>query len=179
LRKNRFSFNLWVAITPNNSYSEVDLVPAYDFGSFKLTVFDYYNPVPKELNQYLNFGRAKSRHSLELTLDNYSVEKPGLKWMIGMFLAGDRNAENGNPLYSTYVELKYPFAVWHIQAEPIVGMTPFRGYYADWFALINAGISVRKDLNLKLPVKIPLRFSWLTNPYSGKNFIVFGAGIAF
>lgn len=31
----RFWFNLWAAVTPNNSYSEIDVIPSYRFVYFK------------------------------------------------------------------------------------------------------------------------------------------------
>lgn len=175
----RFSFNLWAARTTNNSYSEIDLIPSYSFNHFTFTVFDYYNPVPGENNQYLNFQEGKNRHSLELSLDNYSIDKQRFKWMIGTFVLGDKNEETGNPFYSTYLEFKYPFAVLGIETEPFIGLTPFPGYYADKFALINTGISFGKELELKLPFSIPLGLSFISNPYSKQSFVIFAGGIAF
>ena len=174
---NRFSFNFWVALTPDNSYSEVDLVPSYQFNHFKLSLFDYYNPVQGENNQYLNFKEGKSRHSLELTLDNFSVEKMRLKWMIGTFLAGDRNQITEKSLYSTYLEIRYPFTIWLIDVESFAGITPFRGYYADKFAVIHTGISLGKEFDLKLPFKVPLNLSYIFNPYTRNNFIIFSLGV--
>lgn len=175
----RFSFNIWAAKTTNNSYSEIDLIPAWQFDEFTLTLFDYYNPVSGENNQFLNFQKEKNRHSLELSIDNYSVDKRRIKWMIGTFLLGDRNEETGNPHYSTYLEVKYPFTVLGIETEPIVGLTPFRGYYANNFAVINTGISFGKEINLHLPFTIPLSLSFILNPNTKQSFVIFAAGIAF
>jgi len=174
---NRFSFNVWAAVTPNNSYSEIDLIPSYTFNRFKLSLLNYYNPVQGDVNRYLNFKEGKSRHSLELSLDNYSDEKVRLKWMIGTFLAGDRDKVTGKSLYSTYLEFRYPFTIWLIDVEPFAGITPFRGYYADRFAIINTGISFGKELDLKLPFKVPLSFSYISNPYTRKNYIIFSVGV--
>jgi len=174
---NRFSFNVWAAITPDNSYSEIDLIPSYSFNPFKLSLLNYYNPVHDDVNRYLNFKQGKSRHSLELTLDNYSVEKKRLKWMVGTFLAGDRNQITGKSLYSTYLETRYPFTVWLIDVEPFAGITPFRGYYADKFAVIHTGISFGKEFDLKLPFKVPLNISYISNPYTQNNFIIFCVGV--
>jgi hypothetical protein len=177
LSNNRFRFNVWAAVTPDNSYSEVDLVPSYTFHHFNLSLFDYYNPVQGDNNQYLNFKEGKSRHSIELTLDNHSVENMKLKWIIGTFLAGDRNKVTGKSLYSTYLEFRYSFSIWVIDVEPFAGITPFRGYYADKFAIINTGISFSKELDLKLPFKIPFNLSYIYNPSTQKNFIIFGMGV--
>ncbi|MBA4410050.1 MAG: hypothetical protein C0397_11575 [Odoribacter sp.] len=179
LEMGRFIFNFWAAVTPDNSYSEVDLIPSWTFDHFSLSLLNYYNPVSGDINQYLNFREGKSRHSLELTIDNFSVEKSRLKWMAGTFLAGDRNKETGKPFYSTYLEFKYPFTILIIEAEPFVGLTPFQSFYADRFAVINAGISFSKELDLKLPFIVPLCLSFISNPNTQKNFIVFAVGIAF
>lgn len=175
----RFSFNFWASVTTNNSYSEIDLIPAWQFDDFQLTLLDYFNPVPGENNQYLNFQEGRNRHSLELCIDNYSIEKRRFKWMIGTFILGDKNEETGNPFFSTYVELKYPFTILGIETEPFAGLTPFHGLYADKFAFVNTGISFSKDLDLKLPFSIPLCLSFISNPNSKQSFVIFAGGIAF
>ena len=175
----RFSFNFWAARTTNNSYSEIDLIPSYSFNHFTFTVFDYYNPVPGENNQYLNFQEGKNRHSVELSLDNYSIGKQRFKWMIGTFVLGDKNIETDNLFFSTYLEFKYPFSVFGIETEPFAGLTPFCGYYADKFAVINTGISFGKELDLELPFSIPLSLSFIANPHTKQSFVIFAGGIAF
>jgi hypothetical protein len=175
----RFSFNLWAARTTNNSYSEIDLIPSYQFNHFSLTLLDYYNPVPGEINQYLNFHEGKNRHSVELNIDNYSIDKQRFKWMAGTFFQGDKNEETGKPFYSTYLEFKYPFTVFGIETEPFIGMTPFRGYYADKFAVINTGISFGKELELTAGFSIPLSLSVICNPYQNQQFVVISSGIYF
>lgn len=175
----RVSLNAWASITTNNSYSEIDLIPAWQFGELTVSVLDYYNPVVGEKNQFLNFQEGQSRHSLEITIDNYSGEKHRLKWMVGTFLLGDKNEETGNPIFSSYIELKYPFSFCGIESEPFVGTTPFRGYYADQFAFVNTGISFSKELQLELPFTVPLCLSFISNPNTKRSFITFAAGIAF
>jgi hypothetical protein len=179
LGSGRFSFNIWAARTTNNSYSEIDLIPAYQFDHFQLTLFDYYNPVPGGNNQYLNFQKGKNRHSLELSLDNYLVEKQRVKWMIGTFLLGDKNEETGNPFYSTYIGLKYPFTILGIETEPFAGLTPFRGYYADKFAVINTGICFSKEFELNAGFSVPLSLLVICNPHQNQQFVVISSGIYF
>jgi len=176
---NRFSFNVWASVTTNNSYSEIDLIPAYQFNKFQITLLNYYNPVPGENNQYLNFQKGKSRHSLELTVDNYSVDKQQFKWMVGTFLLGDKNEDTGNPYYSTYIELKYPFSIWGIDAEPVCGITPFKGFYANKFAVINSGISFSKSFKISPTLSVPLCTTYIFNPSQNNHFFVIASGIAF
>ncbi len=176
---NRFSFNVWASVTTNNSYSEVDLIPSYQFNEFLVTLLDYYNPVPGESNSYFNFQDSLNRHSVELTFDNYSIENRRLKWMIGTFLLGDTNEETGNPYFSTYVEVKYPFTVFTIETEPFLGLTPFPGYYADHFAIINTGISCSKSIKISPTLSVPINVSYIFNPYQNNHIFVIASGIAF
>lgn len=176
-----FSLNAWAIFTFNNSYQEIDLIPSYQFKYFSLTLLDYYIPILDSVvpNRYLNFKEGKNRHALELNIDNYSIDEQRFKWMIGTFFAGDKNKDTGNPFYTTYIEFKYPFTVLSIDAEPFIGTTPFKGMYANKFAIVHAGITFSKEFDLKLPFKIPVNLSFITNPNAKKSFVTFGAGIAF
>jgi hypothetical protein len=175
----RFNFNIWAAITPDNSYSEIDLIPSYQFDPFELSLLDYYNPVVGEKNGYLDFDKASNRHSVEVTLDNYEVEKYRLKWMAGTFILGDKNDDTGRPYYSTYVEFSYPFTLWTIDMEPSAGFTPYKGYYADHFAFVSTSLSFGKEINLNDNLTIPLTLSFIHNPYTSNTFVTFATGIAF
>lgn len=175
--KGNFSLNFWAAQTLNDSYTEIDLIPSYQVGEIAFTLFDYYVPEGKG-NNFLNFKEGESCHTLELSLDNYSGEKCPLKWMVGTFFAGDKNEETGKTFYSTYVEFKYPFSLWKIDAEPFVGLTPFKGYYADKFAFINSGLALSKEIKLTKKLACPLNLTYTYNPNADKHFVTFGFGIA-
>jgi hypothetical protein len=141
-------------------------------------LLDYYVPEKEENNSFLNFKEGENRHTLEFSLDNYSGEKCRLKWMIGTFFTGDKNEETGKTFYSTYVEFKYPFSFLSIDAEPFVGLTPFKGYYADKFAFINSGLALSKEIKLAKKLTCPLNLTYTYNPYADQHFVTFGFGIA-
>lgn len=174
-----FSFNVWASVTTNNSYSEIDLIPSWQFRDFSFTIYDYYNPVPDEVNQYFNLKNGKSRHSLELAIDNYSIEKYRLKWMIGTFISGDKNTETGNPFYSTYLEIKYPFSFLKVDVEPFVGATPFKGYYADNLAVTNSGVAISKELKVSSRLSVPIILTYIYNPYSDNQMLTVSSGLVF
>lgn len=175
----KFGLNFWVAYTPNKSYSEIDIIPSWSFEKFTFTVFNYYNPVIDAENNYFEFTGKESRHSIELAADNYNNGNERLKWMIGAFIFGDKDSDTNKPLYSSYLEIKYPVKIFaKITVVPVFGLTPFKGFYANKPAVVNAGITFNRDLNFNLPFKIPLELSFISNPYAKKNFIVFASGIA-
>lgn len=175
----KFGFNFWASRTTNNSYSEIDLIPFWQFKSFAITLYNYYNPIPGERNQFFEFGRGRSRHSLELSLDNYNVEKEKFKWMISTFIAGDRNEETQNAYFSTYLELKYPFPILSFEITPFVGMTPFEGYYAESLAIINSGIALAKSVEISKRLSVPLNLTYTWNPYFDRQMVTFSTGLVF
>lgn len=175
----RFNFNVWAAFTPDNSYSEIDLIPSYQFNDFELSLLDYYNPIGGDKNRYLTFDKTSNRHSVEVTLDNYEIEKYRLKWMAGTFILGDKNEDTGRPFYSTYVEFSYPYSFWAIDLEPSVGFTPLKGYYADHFTIVSTSMSFGKEINIKDALTIPVTLSFIHNPYTSNTFVTFASGIAF
>lgn len=173
-----FSFNVWAAKTLNNSYSEVDLIPSYQIGDLTFSLLDYYVPKIGENSSFLKFKEGESCHTLEFTLDNYSGEESKFKWMVGTFFAGDKNEETGKTFFSTYVEFKYLFSFLNIDAEPFVGLTPFKGYYADKFAFINSGLVLSKEVKLSSKLVCPLDLTYTYNPYADHHFLTFGFGLA-
>lgn len=179
LSKGHFSFNVWASVTTNNTYSEIDLIPSWQFGEYTFTLYDYYNPEVGEKNKYLKFDDGESRHSLEVSIDNYWGEKSRLKWFVGTFLAGDKNEDTGNPYFSTYIELKYPFTFLKIDAEPFIGGTPFKGYYADNMAIINSGLALSKEIKLTKTLAIPVILTYTYNPNADNHFVTLGTGISF
>lgn len=176
--RGNFGFNFWAAKSLNNSYSEIDLIPSYQVGEITLSLLDYYVSEIGEHSRYFNFKEGEGCHTLELTLDNYSGEKNPFKWMIGTFFAGDKNDNTGKTFFSTYVEFKYPFSVLKVDAEPFVGLTPFKGYYANSFAFINSGLVLSKEIRLSSKLTCPLNLTYTYNPYSEHQFLTFGFGLA-
>lgn len=174
-----FSFNVWAALTLDNSYSELDLIPSYQFRFFKLSLLDYYNPVAGKSNNFWSVKKEFSRHSVEITLDNFDVEKHRFKWLAGTFILGDRDEDSGRPLYSTYVELSYSFNLWELETTPFAGFTPWTGYYAPDFAFVNTGLTLSHELDINSFFTIPLTLSAVYNPSTQNSFVTFGTGIAF
>lgn len=177
LSKGAFSVNVWGAKTFNDSYAELDIIPSYTFGNITLSALDYYNPVKGEDNQFFNFSKEKNRHSLELALNYEASEKLPVNLMWGTLVLGDKNQDTDKPFFSTYLECTVPFSVWNIDVEPGLGMTPFKGYYADKTAIINANVTLGKEFNLSDHWVIPVQTAAIYNPYTNDFFVTIACGI--
>lgn len=175
--KGNFSLNLWAAQTINESYTEIDFIPSYRIKHLTFTFFDYYNPKVGEDNNYFTFKEGENRHSFELAV-NYSANKKfPLNLMLGTFVFGDKNPETGKPFYSTYMEATYPFQFLKINIEPIIGMTPIKGYYANELAIINSNLTIKKEFKLTENLTLPFKMSGIYNPYSDQVFLNFSFGL--
>ncbi|MDX9881099.1 MAG: hypothetical protein RBS73_03470 [Prolixibacteraceae bacterium] len=175
--RGRFGLNLWAAHSTDNSYSEIDVIPFFCSGPFCITIFDYYNPVPGEKNDYFNFSGNQNRHSTELSLSYEATVKLPVNWMIGSFVLGDKNPQTRKPFFSTYAELSFPFSVFCIELEPLLGVTTHKGYYADSFAFVNSGIVCKKDFSLSEKWILLCQLSGIYNLYINKFYFNVGAGI--
>lgn len=173
-----FSLSVWAAVTANESYTEVDIIPSYTLGNFTATLYDYYNPVQGETNKYLDFSDELSRHSLELALKYNGQGLFPLTTYLGTFLYGDKNKETGDPFYSTYLEFAYPFLLANNGLEVHAGLTPFKGYYSEGFALVSTGIKATRKVKLAPKVEMPVKLSFFFNPDTSKAFFIFGLGIS-
>lgn len=175
---NNMSFSVWAAQTFNNSYAEIDIIPAYSFGNFTTTIYDYYNPVPGADNNYFSFSGENNRHSGEIAIGYNGQGIVPLKVMTGTFMYGDKNPETKKAFYSTYIEMAYPFAVKMVDIELHAGFTPAKGYYAESFSFVNTGVVLKTDVKLSSYLKMPFMFSGLYNPDTSKAFFIFGIGIS-
>lgn len=176
-RNGRFALNLWAAKTLDDSYAEIDLIPSFQLGNYEITVFDYYNPVPGEDNRFFTLKEGRNRHSTELAVTHHAHRKFPVKMMVATFFFGDKNPDTGHPFYSTYAEMSSPLKWAGIQWEPILGLTPHRGYYADGFEVVNTSMLIGKRFRLGGQMSLPVRFSVVHNPFRGKTFVALAAGI--
>ena len=165
ISKRNFALNLWAATTFDGSYAEIDIIPSYNFKQFTFYFFDYYNPIQGKRNNYFTLKDDLNRHSFELALVHNQIEEIHFTVFVGTFVFGDNNPMNDKPRYSTYVELTHRFDRRWFSVEPSVGLTPFKGYYADNFAVINCRLKLSKKIVLNKHLILPLQANAVYNPY--------------
>ena len=177
LLKGNFGFTFWGATTFDNSYEELDLILNYQvLPSLNLVLYDYYNPVPGEENNFWNYSTDNLRHTIDLTGE---FEKEGfpLTVLASVFLYGDKDRVDGKEQFSTYIEPVYHFKLAGKDFSAFAGFTPFNGYYADNFAFINLGFSFNDSFPVSEKIEIPLEVKFCTNPHTNDAWFVVGIGI--
>lgn len=170
------SFGTWASYTfSREALQEVDLFLSYQTRFVTFTLNNYYNPVDSLgfAGNYFELSGSRTPHILEglITLngpENFPVSLTAAT----MFWGNDRDADDKN-LFSTYLELAYPFAINENQANIFLGVTPANGFYYNKFGLVNLGLSVSKDIKITDTFSLPIKGSFCVNPALEKVFLIF------
>ena len=177
--KGKFSINFWAAKTFDDTYTEIDIIPSFTFGNYQITIFDYYNPKPGTDNNYFDFEDGESCHSAELAISKNATKRLPVRLLLTSFFFGDKNPETGKAFFSTYAEASVPFSIKNINIEPAVGITPYKGYYADKFSIINTSLTIKRDISITSNMSLPLKLLMVYNPTQEESYLSLGTGISF
>lgn len=171
---NNFSIGAWGSYGLAENYAEVDLFMSYQLKKFTFTVSDYYAPADEtdpSSYKYFEFGSKKTQHAVEGSV-LYSVNDHWSATLSTFFYGNDRDSVGDN-FYSTYLELAYAFSLNENNFSVFMGGTTGEGYYAEEAAVVNAGISFSRNLELTDKFSIPLTGSLIFNPKADHVFFVF------
>ncbi|HCE57625.1 MAG TPA: hypothetical protein DER09_07370 [Prolixibacteraceae bacterium] len=177
LSNNKIGFTIWGATTFDNSYEELDLILNYQvLPALNLVLYDYYNPVWGESNNFWQYSGDNLRHTIDLAGE---FEKDGfpLTVLASVFLYGDKDRVADKEQFSTYIEPAYHFQLVGIDFSAFAGFTPFSGYYADNSAFVNLGFSMNHAFQITEKLEIPFELKFCTNPYTKDTRFVVGIGI--
>jgi hypothetical protein len=171
------SFGSWASYSLSHSaFQEVDLYLSYSIGSVTLGINDYYNPNDSLgiNNDYFKFGKSHTLHSFEPFVTISEIGGTGFSTTAGVFVYGNDRDENGENLYSSYLELSYAASFKEYGLNFFGGATLGSGYYADKASVVNLGVSVSKEIKVTEDFAIPVKGSFIVNPNAQNVFFVFG-----
>jgi hypothetical protein len=175
-RKN-FLIGTWAAYTVDNSYSEVDLYVSYTLGNFTVALLDYFCPNSSmQFNRLFDFNQRTTQHTLDVNLSFNGTSKIPIQIMASTLIYGDDlNPVTNKNYFSSYIEANYTWTrTLQQQFEFFVGITPFEGYYAKSFKVVNTGFCVNQTILISESLKIPTFCKFLINPYAESAYLVFG-----
>ena len=171
------SFGSWASYSLSHSaFQEVDLYLYYSIGSVTLGINDYYNPNDSLgiNNDYFKFGKSPTLHSFEPFISVSEIGGTGFSTTAGVFVYGNDRDENGENLYSSYLELSYATSIKDYDVNFFGGATLGNGYYADKASVVNLGVSLSKEIKVTKNFAIPCKGSFIVNPNAQNVFFVFG-----
>lgn len=160
------SLDTWASYAFDNSYKEIDLVLTYKWRFISFSVADFYSPAPKPKVKFSNFRTQETDHLFEFKTDITLSEKVPIKLMGSIIFAGndwEQKADKIKQLYSTYIEVSYPFQLASFPISLEVGMTPAKGMYAKDMKVFNYGLTVFKDIKINERFSIPTSYKLVYN----------------
>jgi hypothetical protein len=155
---------------------EVDLFLSYETNFVSFTLNDYYNPVDTlgSAGDYFNFGTATTAHTMEGMVTLNGPESFPVSLVAGVMFYGNDRDEEGENLYSTYIELSYTTGIGGVELVPFIGITPAAGYYGESFGVVNMGIQASRNITITDKFQFPINGSLVLNPQQEKIYFVIG-----
>jgi hypothetical protein len=175
LTKGGFTLMAWGSYALSKNYAEIDLSLTYSIGNFSFTINDAYNEdEPEMTNEYTEWSNDQTPHFVDAYMTyQLPVQKLPLIFTGSILLVGDPNAY-GNPNYTKYFEVAYPFTYKTHDFSIFAGGTPQQGYYSDKPDIINLGFSSTYQLKINETFSIPVTTSLIVNPGNKDAFFVVG-----
>lgn len=172
--KNGFSLGTWATYAINGEYAEADLFIAYEYKWLKLTVYDYFtmnNNINN--NNYFEYDDKKTAHIIEPTLEFNGGEKLPLRLAASVFAYGLDKDTAGKNYYSSYFELGYNFKINDNNINIFTGFTPKAGFYGPYEGIVNAGMGVKREINITDRYSLPIKCELISNPQKENIFVLF------
>lgn len=169
-----FSAGAWGTYAINGEYAEADIFLAYEYKWFKLTVYDYFT-MDNNLsnNDYFEYEDNKTKHILEPTIEINGGDNLPLRLAASVFAYGLDKDTAGKNYYSSYIEMGYTFAIAEYEIDLFTGFTPKTGFYGDYEGVVNAGLSVTREIKITDHFTLPVKSAIITNPQKENIFLVF------
>ena len=166
------SLSAWgsVGITRANDTKEVDLTLSYSWKGLNVGATDYWFSE----GNYFQYHAHKTTHVWEGFV-SYDFGFLSASWYTN-FAGNDGLNESHKRAYSSYFELKAPFRLAKLDWEASLGVVPYATttYATDNFACTVVSLRATKDFVIKEKYHLPVYAGLLSNPESGKFYMLFG-----
>lgn len=181
------SIYTWASTSFRKEKNEIDIYLDYEYKNLKLSFADFFTQGPDNELDYFDYRKGHTRHVYDAGVEYTLCSRFPLKLSWYTFVAGDDFFVNGKTedsasdkrCYSTYIEAMYPFAVKDVQCSIAVGMTPWKGTYADKAAVNNVTLAVNKNIRINDKLNMPVFGKLIGNPFESRVYAVLGLGIRY
>jgi hypothetical protein len=174
LQKGGLILSTWASYAVDNSYREIDFYIEYRWKFIQLGLFDNYCPGPKSnLNDFSRLEKGNTLHSFEAQALFFGPKKYPFVITTGCFIGGWDYHENGDQMYSSYLELAYPFKFKDFSVNLELGATPHKSFYASKASLYNYGFTIYKDIKISDKWSLPTSYKLIYNAEKKDLYFVF------
>ncbi|MFR9649335.1 MAG: hypothetical protein SNJ33_07845 [Rikenellaceae bacterium] len=165
-----------------SSGKELDFTLAYDFelsngGALGLAVTDYW--WDGEDSAYFD----STLHQWEATISYTISEDVPLCFSWNTMFAGELDKDDDGQMYSTYIEVSYPFSAGPVDCSAAVGMTPWTSAYSygtsTGFSVASVSFGVSYDLlSFTDKFALPIFVDLIAVPTAKDAFLIAGLSFA-
>lgn len=149
---------------------EIDLSVGYSVGAFSAVLTDYF-----WAGESAKYGHYTDDHFLELGLSYVVADKLTISWATMLALGESAELdEDGDRMFSTYVNFNYDIDVNGVIVSPYIGFSPWKSQYSDDFAVMDFGIKGAKDIKITDSFTLPVYAQAIFAPANDKAYLVFG-----
>lgn len=164
------TFGTWASTDFKALIKEVDFFFSYELKGFSLGLFDFWCQ-----NEGESFFKDRKSHLFEFILGYSFPEKFPLSLELNTMFSGDDDlGDDGKRLYSTYITAGYPFTIEQFDCEVGIGITPWKGIYADHFNIATITAKATKKLPISSGYALPVYVELILAPSTDNIFVVFG-----
>jgi hypothetical protein len=159
-----------------NGHKEIILTLGYSVSGFTAALSDCW--WQGEHKPYFVYDKETSGHIFEATLA-YTLPSAAFPLSVtsNTAFAGPDRLPSNRRAFSTYLHLACPFPVGRMEGEVSTGLTPWKGSYADGFAVIHAGVGLSRAIRVSDAFALPVSGKIIANPRSRDFFFVFGISL--
>ena len=174
--RNNSTTGIWVAQSLDGNYTELDLYFKYTLNNFSFTIYDYYCPPSyKSSNEIADYNKYTTKHTIEFDFAFNGTQYFPIKILVATMVYGDDlDVKTNKKRYSSYFQFGYSTEIDNSIIDLVLGFNAFESYYGNQFGVVNAGVTVSKDLKTIKSRKVPLQISLITNPSINSLFLSFG-----
>lgn len=168
--------NVWgSAGIATDDHREIDLALGYDWGNLSLAVTDYWYMPAGESDKFFNYSAHTTYHTLEASVE-YDFGVCALQW--STYFGGNDYDEDGDRVYTSYIEANVPFTIGSFEGVATVGATPWNSltYDARRFMVCEAGVALSKRVKITPSFDVNATGKVVVNPATEDAFFVFGLG---
>ncbi len=163
--KNHIGIGAWGSVSIDNQpVQETDWFVFANIYKFSLYLYDYFFMNQTINNHYFDYNSSTTGHTLSADL-SYTISD---KFPLTMLVA--YNFYGNDSLNSTYVEFSYAPKKYPLQI--FCGGTFDKGWYGNQAGIVNAGIQIKKDIEINNKLSLPLKLQCIVNPMTGNIYIV-------
>lgn len=181
-----FTGKVWASTEFGKDENEIDLYVEYKYKGLTVSFQNVFFQSSGKSFDYFNYRKFETMHDFEAGLRYCFSER--IPVTLGWYtkVAGSDYYENhapdnrefrGKQMYSSYIQLQYPFSVKDFDMVAEIGATPWKGTYADRFAVNNISFLVNRKIKVTEKFSFNLFGQLIANPFDNRMFFVGGLSI--